>query len=261
MKVKKYLDELVTWGRHSFTLKELEEKLALSKGSIQVSIARLKQAGEVVSLARGYYVIVPLKYRVLGCLPASEFIPDLMEHLNLPYYVCLLSAGEYYGAAHQRPQVFQVMLPIAKKNLKVGKIRVNFHMSKHLAECPVKEFKTPTGYLRVSTPEVTALDLVSYPGPSAGFSNVLTVLEELVESMNLEAFKEVLQLKREFPVLQRLGYLFERLDEEAFAGAVEEQLKGQYLDKALLEPRHRLREGEYSKRWKLIINLEIESDL
>ncbi|MFT4553736.1 MAG: putative transcriptional regulator of viral defense system [Chlamydiales bacterium] len=261
MKIKKYLDKLVSIGRHSFTLKELEGGLGISKASIAVSLNRLKKAGEIVSLARGYYIIIPLEYRSLGCLPAAQFIPDLMKHLDIPYYVCLLSAGEFYGAAHQRPQVFQVMIPYIRKNLDVGKIRVRFYMNKYLEQCPVRQLNTERGYLKVSTPEATALDLVAYPGPSAGFSNVLTVLEELVESLDLDAFREALKTKRKIPNLQRLGYLLELLNEEKFAGALEERLKGCYPDKAMLEPRSPSRVGEYSKRWKLIINEEIESDL
>ena len=34
-----------------------------------------------------------------------------MAHLSQPYYVALLSAAAYHGAAHQKPQVFQVMVP------------------------------------------------------------------------------------------------------------------------------------------------------
>ena len=261
MKIKQYLDKLFARGRHSFTRKELERELALSQNVIGVGLNRLKKAEEIVSLARGYYIMIPLEYRSLGCLPASQFVPDLMKHLDMPYYVCLLSAAEFYGAAHQKPQVFQVMIPFMRKNLHIGKIRVHFHKNKYLAKSPIKKFNSERGYLQVSTPEATAMDLVAYPGPSAGFSNVLTVLEELTESMDVSAFKDLLQVKGQITDLQRMGYLFELLNEERFAEVIEKHLKGRNPDKAILEPRGSSREGEYSRRWKLIINELIESDL
>jgi len=77
--------------------------------------------------------MIPLEYRSLGCLPASQLIPDLMKHLDIPYYVCLLSAAEFYGAAHQKPQVFQVMTPFIRKNLHIDKVRIQFHKNKYLS--------------------------------------------------------------------------------------------------------------------------------
>lgn len=35
---------------------------------------------------RGCYVILTPEYRQLGCLPANQFIPALMEHLEEHYY-------------------------------------------------------------------------------------------------------------------------------------------------------------------------------
>ncbi len=83
MKVKDYINSLVSKGRYYCTLSELCENLELSKGSILVSLARLKKAGEIVSPAKEYYIVIPLEYRSLGSLPPDQFIPDLMKFLNL----------------------------------------------------------------------------------------------------------------------------------------------------------------------------------
>ena len=50
--------------------------------------------------SRGFHVIVPPAYRRLGCLPADQFIPDLMSHLGEPYYVGLLSAARLSYPSH-----------------------------------------------------------------------------------------------------------------------------------------------------------------
>ena len=59
---------------------------------------------------RGFHLIVPPEYRALGCLPADQFVPQLMEHLGLVYYAGLLSAASLHGAAHQAPMVFQTIV-------------------------------------------------------------------------------------------------------------------------------------------------------
>ncbi|MDX2055824.1 MAG: nucleotidyl transferase AbiEii/AbiGii toxin family protein [Polyangiaceae bacterium] len=42
---------------------------------------------------------MPPEYQALGCLPADQFVPDLVQRLAVPYYVTLLSAAAYHGAA------------------------------------------------------------------------------------------------------------------------------------------------------------------
>jgi len=41
--------------------------------------------------------------------PPVQYIDYLMKHINRKYYVALLNAAEFYGAAHQRPQQYSVV--------------------------------------------------------------------------------------------------------------------------------------------------------
>jgi predicted transcriptional regulator of viral defense system len=262
MIIRKYLDNLQSKGRHSFTAQELKKALGLSGDAIRSSLSRLQKKREVAFLAKGYYIIVPLEYRALKSLPPDHFIDGLMKHLQIPYYVSLLSAAQRYGAAHQKPQIFQVMVPISKRPIKVGRVRVEFIMKKLLKETPTQRFNTPRGYIFYSTPEATAVDLVSYPSRSGGLGNVITVLAELVEEMKIDSFKEALAFCSERSILQRLGYLFELNEEGLFAEAVFEHLRGRGdLETVLLDIRSRIKKGEINKKWRLIINTQLESEV
>lgn len=258
---QKYIDELISKGRHFFTTKELKEGLGLSESAIWSSLSRLKKKGEIVSPAKGYYAIVPLEYRSLGSLPPEQFIHNFMKYLQIPYYVGLLSAAQRYGAAHHQPQVFQVLLPKPHRSIKVGRIKISFYMNKYLSDALKREFNTPRGVVILSSPETTAVDLVAYSSHCGGLGNVLTVLGELVEQMKIEQFKEVLLNVREYPTIQRLGYLFDLLGDDEFANAVEQCLGSQFLTTVPLDTRNPSKEGDINKRWRLIINVNLESDL
>lgn len=52
----------------------------------------------------------PADYRSWGVLPGELFIDGMMRALGREYYVSLLTAAAMHGAAHQAPQVFQVMV-------------------------------------------------------------------------------------------------------------------------------------------------------
>jgi hypothetical protein len=55
--------------------------------------------------ANGGCTIVPPEYRSLGCLSPEQFIPQLMKHLGLEYYVGLLSAGTRCAGSTILPRV------------------------------------------------------------------------------------------------------------------------------------------------------------
>ena len=71
-----------------------------------------------------------------------------MERLKLPYYAGLLSAAQYHGAAHHRPQEFQVFLAKNRRPIHCGTVRVAFMARKRLKDVPVQSFNTPRGTSR-----------------------------------------------------------------------------------------------------------------
>jgi hypothetical protein len=62
-------------------------------------------------------------------------------------------------------------------------VRIVFVARGDLERMPVTTVNTPRGFVRYSTPEVTALELVGYPHHAGGMNNVATVLGELSEEM------------------------------------------------------------------------------
>src|SRR5208282_2189135 len=121
-----YVSSLAANGRYHFTSGEVQSVLGVSAAAAKLALNRLEKKSFIASPARGFYVLVPPEYRSLGCLPADQFIPALMKRLGLPYYAGLLSAAQYHGAAHQRPQEFQVFLAKNRRPIRCGIVRVAF---------------------------------------------------------------------------------------------------------------------------------------
>jgi predicted transcriptional regulator of viral defense system len=161
-KAREYIADLAGKGIYHFTSGDAQHSLGVSHAAARLALARLARQGLIASPARGFYVIVSPEYKRLGCLPADQFIPDLMKELQLSYYAGLLTAAQYYGAAHHRPQEFQVVVAKNRRPIVCGAIRVAFVASKRITETPVRDFNTLRGTIRVSTVEATALDLVGY---------------------------------------------------------------------------------------------------
>ncbi|MCK4820490.1 hypothetical protein KA005_32295, partial [bacterium] len=137
MHARKYIQDLVSKGRHHFTTAEAVEAIGGNVDAVRAQLYRLKKQGLIAEPFRSFHVIVPPMYMRLGCLPAEQFIDQLMHVLGEPYYMTLLSAAERYGAAHQRPQISQVMLRKNRRSIRCGLVLVDFIARADLEKMPL----------------------------------------------------------------------------------------------------------------------------
>jgi predicted transcriptional regulator of viral defense system len=257
---KDLIEQLASTGRYQFSSEEAQKALKVSQDASKLALNRLAKQGLIASPARGFYVIIPPEYRSLRCLPAEQFIPTLMQAKGLTYYAGLLSAAQYYGAAHQRPQEFQVFVAKNRRPIKCGKIRVKFIARKNIDEVPVRSFNTARGELRVSTPEATAIDLAGYPEHAGGLNQVVTILSELADEMNSELLVDAARVA---PItwVQRLGYMLEFVEAEQVAEKIREYVHDNAREYTLLIPGSPDEKGHREPHWKLIVNSELEPDI
>ncbi len=256
---KAYLDALASQGRYTFSTDEFAESAASSRASAYNALARLMQHEQIASPAKGFYVIVPPEYRTLGCLPAEQFIPALLERNSEPYYAGLLTAAQYYGAAHQRPQAFQVVIAQSRKDIHCGNVKVSFIANKQVADVPTRPFNTPRGVLKVSTPEATALDLVAYSDRAGGLDMVATVLSDLADEIDSS---ELERLSRTVPItrVQRLGFLLDHVDHPRVSDMLQPIVKREARDYTSLAPDRTSHQSTKNKRWKVYVNASVEVD-
>lgn len=257
---REYINSLAASGRYHFVSREAQAALSVSAAAAKLTLNRLAKQKLVASPARGFYVIVPPEYRSIGCLPAEQFVPALMKRLELRYYVGLLSAAQYHGAAHQRPQEFQVFLPKNRRPLACGMARVVFMVRKRIAEVPVQSFNTPRGTLLVSTPEATALDLVGYQDHAGGLDQVATVLSELAERIDPEKLATAARTAP-VPWAQRLGYLLEKVGAGEKAVPLKNYVREHVKQSTLLLPKAPRARASRDEGWKLYVNADVQSDL
>lgn len=259
MRARAYIEELASNGRHHFSSAEAFQAIGGSQAAVRAQLRRLKEQGLIAEPARSFHVIVPPEYRRLRCLPAEQFVHQLMQFWGEPYYLGLLTAAERHGAAHQRPQACQVMVRKNRAVLSCGEVRVEFIARGDLEQMPVATVNTPRGVLRCATPEVAGLELVGYPKHGGGLSNVATVLAELAEKLDAGKLIEAARLS---PVSwsQRLGYLFELVGREDLAKPLQLFVEQQAKSYAPLRRAAAIAAAKRSARWKLIINAEVEPE-
>jgi predicted transcriptional regulator of viral defense system len=278
MRISEFLNQLTAKGYCCFASAQAKEALNISEVALRATLRRLKQKGGLAQPLQGFYVIVPPEYRILGCRPAEHFINELMEYIGIPYYVGLLSAAQYYGAAHHRPQQFQVVTNQKRRPINCGRIRIVFITKKDIQNVPTQKFNTPQSIVTISTPEATAMDLIIYANRCGGMDNVITVLSDLINKIDPAKLNKLATESKETPWIQRFGYMLDLLN-SPLSEVLEQRIKlathkrelathrtikklertVKNIDSVVLAYK-KAKKPQINKKWKLIINKKLEPD-
>ncbi len=254
-----FIDAMVAEGRYTFATKEATRALSVSPVAARAALRRLAEKGRIAQPVRGFHLIIPPEYRRIGCLPPEQFIPQLMMWLGERYYVAILSAAQYHGAAHQRPQRFQVVVAKNRAPIACGSVEVEFIARKKIARVPTVDVNTPRGPVRIASVEATALDVIGYPSHVGGLDNAATVISELAEKIDPKALVKVAKTA---PVSwsQRLGHVLDLLGHEAKTELLATFVRKNAGDVISLVPSARPRRACRVAKWRLDANVEVESE-
>ncbi|MBI4307209.1 MAG: type IV toxin-antitoxin system AbiEi family antitoxin [Chloroflexi bacterium] len=259
MSHRDYPTQLAARGRYHFTTEQAASELGISPTAARAALRRLRDHGAIATPFRGFHVVVPPEYQTLRCLPPEQFVPQLMQHLGVPCYAGLLSAARYHGAAHQQPQVFQVVVPTNRLRIVCGQVHVAFAARGNAEDMPTVSFNTPRGRVVVSTPEATAYDLVGYERHCGGLSNVTTLLSELSAALDPQQLVQVAPLSP-LPWTQRLGFLLEAVGTGDPCQPLHDYVVEHTTSTTPLSPGRNAAGAPRDPRWKLLVNDEVEPE-
>jgi predicted transcriptional regulator of viral defense system len=254
-----WIEALAARGRSVFTLPDALVASGNSERTVSRALQRASASRVLYSPARGLWVIVPIEYQSAGAPPWRNFLDPLLKREHRPYYLGLLSAAAQHGASGQSAQEVQVVVDRPRATVIAGRQRIVFIMRRNAGKAPVREIAAPVGRIPVSTPEMTALDLVAYPGRVGGWSNVVSVLSDLGGQLTMGGMREVLRIGPATTDIQRLGYLLERLALPAPSQPLAAWLDHRATTFVPLDPRAG-RTGPRDSRWRIIANITIEPD-
>ncbi len=263
-----HLTTLQSEGRVTFTRDEAIKTLGITAAAFLKSAARLQKLHMLLNPRHGFYVAVPPQFLSWKAPPPTWYIDALMHHESRPYYVGLLKAAELYGASHQAVMEFQVVTDRQLPKIRAGRSWITFHFRKDMnaVRKGIVDRQTETGTMKVSSPELTALDLLQYVHAVGGIDTVATALADLGGKIDGEKLSA---LAKHFDraCAQRLGYLLDRLGHTDRAQALQVQLSAiKPLVWVALEPLKRGAKPSESKpverneRWRVSVQRHPEVD-
>jgi hypothetical protein len=163
---------------------------------------------------------------------------------------------------------FQVVTDRQLPRIRAGRSWITFHFRKGLESVRdgIEERRTDTGIMKVSSPELTALDLLRYVHVAGGVDAVATVLTDLGGRLD-ERKLAALAAHFERTHVQRLGYLLDRLGHADRAQALHDHLTAtKTVSWVALEPPKRgvgasmVEPVERNERWRVTVQRHPEVD-
>ena len=261
-----WIEECQSKGKLAFNLVELRQSFPSdTETALKRVLDRLSEKEKVVSIFKGYYIIIPPQYSSKGILPAAMFIDGLMKFLDRKYYVALLNAASLHGASHQQPQEYFIVTeyPVLRATNRKG-LKINYISTRQLPpESLTEKKKTETGYITISNPLLTAIDLINYEKKIGGLNRASTVINELLETVKRNDVSKELINYASVSSLQRLGFILEEiLNKKEIADRIISLCKkaGIIFYMIPLKASGKKSKEVISEKWKLMINTEIEID-
>jgi predicted transcriptional regulator of viral defense system len=261
-----YMTELLSSGRASFTRDEAIAALGVTPSGFLKAAARLQRRGLLLNPRHGFYVVIPPQYLAWKAPPPAWYIDALMRHEGHAYYVGLLKAAELHGATHQAVMEFQVVTSKRMPKIRAGRSIIAFFYRKDMERVAhaVADHKTDTGSMKVSSPELTALDLLRYCHVTGTIDSITTVISDLAAKLHPGPLAK-LAPEFERAYIQRLGYLLDYLKQPSSAAALHDYLqKARPLPWVELEPSYPHTKSsqplERNSRWNVIVRRLPELD-
>lgn len=142
--------------------------------------------------------------------------------------------------------------------LTVGRVRIRFFFRRRIDIAVTELTRTPSGNVPVSTPEMTAFDLVRYRKGAGSIDHVATVIAELAERIDSLRLLAVAEKGEAISVVQRLGYLLEHSGHDRLAVGLADLVRASDARNVLLEPGSPEDVLATDTKWRVLVNTTIE---
>lgn len=263
MNIREFIKYQLSIENYSFSINEAKRATGSNGTALKFELVRLVEKGEILNVRKGFYLIIPARYSTSGKLPIQLYLDKLFTYIDRNYYLGFYSAAQFHGASHQQIHRDYVMIKHPKFNdIKKNTIDIKFIATTNWPAHNIVQKTSDAGFFNISSPALTAIDLIHHQTKLGGINRMLAVLEELTEVITAEDITDLLSWYPYKSTLQRFGFLLEELGaHQNLIPPILERLKEEPYYPVLMSPRSKLKAGAVTNIWKVDVNVKLESDL
>ena len=263
MNVSEYIKHLQSIEEYAFSLEELVINCNKTAISLKRELAKLVEKKEIINIRKEFYLIIPPRYAKQQKLPIQLYVEKLLKNIGKTYYLGLYTSAKFHGANHQQAQQEYIITEkAALRNINKGAVSIKFFTSSVMPSKNIIEKKSDAGLFKISSPALTAIDLIHYQTKLGGLNRMLAILEELSEEITLQDVTDLLSWYTNKSSIQRFGFLMEHLQaNKEIIIILKEYFKNKKYYPVLLSPKTHTKPGAVNNYWKVDINIKLENDL
>lgn len=220
-RLARLLEERQARGKLVSGLDELARDAGLTRLAARRQFERLANRAVQLPGRPSLLLTVPPEDRPRGAPPVAAWLHDYMSRRAPYYYVALLCAAALHGSSNQVPLSTQIIVPRPLQAFALGRLRVEFIAKRHAERTPLSALPGLAAPMNVSSPAATLLDLVAFSRRVGGMARVVEIAGGLISKLTPHDLREALLAVVPTPVMQRTGYLLERLECPSLASVVE----------------------------------------
>jgi len=263
LSLSNYIKELLSVEEYSFSLPELIENSDKSESALKRELSYLVSKGEIIPLRKSFYLIIPPRYSKHRKLPVELYLDKLFRLLGKDYYLGLYSAAKFHGAGHQQIQRDYIITETPYLlNIKKDTIDLRFFTTSNWPKKNIINRKADSGIFKISDPLLTSVDLIHYQTKLGGLNRMMAILEELMEEISESNLKDLLTWYPNKSTLQRFGFLMEEFHADPdLISILYNYLRSIKYYPVLLSPKSNQKPGAVDNKWKVAVNIKMESDI
>lgn len=250
---EKYVDECIASGKYGFSADEVTRESGLCERSAKDQLRRLGKRVTRVTRWQSFFVIKgegdAVRY--------DRWLDDYFAWLGHPYYVGLYSAAAIHGSQPQALQTVQIVTDAPRREVHLGRQWLRFFVKSRCSMAQVQDAPGAFAPMKVSTPETTVFDLVRYAPRIGGIARVAETIRPLLNLLTPPSLKRMLEIENEVATMQRLGFLFEKMERRSLASSVEKWLPDRPVWVALASGAKREASAPRNERWRVVENMEV----
>jgi predicted transcriptional regulator of viral defense system len=241
-------------GKTTFNTAQAQKLLNTTSNSTHRVLQRLTAKGRIQRTKRGEYLLIPARagYQTKWTEHIFTFLGDLIDN----YYIGYWTALNYWGMTDQNPLTVFVATTSRRRTLEYNGTKI-----KYITLTPKKFFgwvneKIGDETFRISDPEKTLTDSLDLPQNSGGIREAAKALNSNLDWGKLTEYADRAGNKA---VHRRLGYLAEALRVDPPNDAITNLQNRIGVNYAWLDPTAPKKALEINRRWKVNVNLQLET--
>ncbi len=247
------LSKLSEEGTEIFTASDVAKALNKSRAECRKIISNLKAKRWIEKLDAGKSLIIPLSSGVQPKYPEHEFI--IGSKIVEPYYIAYWSALNYHHLTVQIPFSVSIATTKRKSNRKILDINYIFVTLSKKKFFGYDSVIVAGKKVLISDKEKTIADCLDHPEYCGDLIEAAKALKN--ECISYEKIVDYAIRMGNSAILKRLGYLSDILGLRLGVELKKKILKNISKGYPVLDTSIKSRKGNYSEKWKLIINRKI----